>query len=176
MKKCILLFSTLFIIAITQPVIICAKKEPKLTKNSNDQLLHIGDKINLNSSTEFTQTNDNIYYKTIKAGTGKLAFRGEQLTVHYTGHFLVKKMNDKKHMEYFVGEIFDSSVKRNKPFSFNLGMRQVISGWDKMLATMKPGEIRVVILPSKEAYGSRGQGHIPADASLIFVIEFISVA
>lgn len=176
MKKSILALSSLFLITTLSPVIIQAIREPKLTKNDNNQPFKLGDKLNLNSATEFTQTNDGIYYKTIKSGTGKLPCKGEMLTVHYTGHFLVKKMNDKKQMEYFVGEIFDSSVQRQKPFSFRLGMRQVISGWDKMLATMKPGEKRIVVLPSKEAYGNRAQGHIPADASLIFIIEFISAA
>lgn len=175
MKKCILLLSAALLIQSVVPTNLQAK-EPKLTKNSNNHSIKVGDKLNLNSSTEFTQTNDGIHYKTLKSGTGKSPLRGEKLTVHYTGHLLVKKMNDKKQIEFFVGEIFDSSVHRGKTFSFDLGMRQVISGWDKMLATMKPGEIRLVVLPSKEAYGSRGQGHIPADASLIFVIEFISVA
>ena len=176
MKKCILLLSTLLFVAVAVPTNLQAAKDPKLTKNDNNQPLKIGDKLNLNSSTEFTQTNDGIYYKTVKAGTGKAPFKGEKLTVHYTGHFLVKKMNDKKQTEYFVGEIFDSSVHRKQPFTFTLGMRQVISGWDKMLATMKKGEVRIVVLPSKEAYGSRATGTIPADSSLIFIIEFISAA
>ncbi|WP_162801732.1 FKBP-type peptidyl-prolyl cis-trans isomerase [Candidatus Chromulinivorax destructor] len=176
MKKSILVLSTLFFLSALSPVLVQSGREAKLTKNDNKQPFTTGDKLNLNSATEFTQTNDGIYYKTIKSGTGKLPCKGEVLTVHYTGYFLVKKMNDKKQIEYSIGEVFDSSVQRQKPFSFRLGMRQVISGWDKMLATMKPGEKRIVVLPSKEAYGNRAQGHIPADASLIFIIEFISAA
>ena len=85
-------------------------------------------------------------------------------------------MNDKKQTEYFVGPKFDSSYDRNQTFKFKLGMRQVISGWDKMLATMKPGEKRIVVLPAKEAYGTRATGNIAANSTLIFEIEFISAA
>jgi len=173
MKKNILLLSTILIATAVTPIALQAK-DVNVTKNKNNQSLKIGDKLNLNSATEFTQTNDGIYYKTIKSGSGKPACKGETLTVHYTGYLLVRKMDNKRNNEYFVGSKFDSSVDRNQPFKFNLGMRQVISGWDKMLATMKKGEIRIVVLPSKEAYGSRGTGSIPADSSLIFEIEFIS--
>jgi|GEM_PF-815403 len=173
MKKSILFLSAFSIISITTTINLQAK-EINVTKNKNNQSLKIGDKLNLNSATEFTHTNDGIYYKTIKAGTGKPACKGEKLTVHYTGYLLVRKMDNKRSNEYSVGAKFDSSVDRNQPFKFNLGMRQVISGWDKMLATMKVGETRVIVLPSKEAYGNRATGNIPADSSLIFEIEFIA--
>jgi len=174
MKKCILLFS-LFLIISSTTFVIQASKDINLTKNKNNQSLKIDDKLNLNSS-EFTKTNDDIYFKTIKSGSGKAPYKGEILTVHYTGWTLISKMNDKKQIEYFVGPKFDSSRDRNQEFKFKLGMRQVISGWDKMLATMKPGEKRIVVLPSKEAYGNRATGNIAANSSLIFEIEFISAA
>ena len=175
MKKRILLLSAIFLTFVTTTIELQAR-EVNLTKNKNNQSLKIGDKLNLSSSTEYTHTNDDIYYKTIKSGSGKPAYKGETLTVHYTGWSLVSKMNDKKQTEYFVGSKFDSSHDRNQPFAFQLGMRQVISGWDKMLATMKKGEVRIVVLPSKEAYGNRATGNIAANSSLIFEIEFISAA
>jgi len=174
MKKRILFLSALLLNVATTTMVLQAAKEFNLTKNKNNQSLKIGDKLNLNSSTEFTKTNDDIWYKTIKVGSGKPAYKGESLTVHYDGWSLVTKMNDKKQTEYFVGSKFDSSRDRNQAFTFKLGMRQVISGWDKMLATMKPGEVRIVVLPSKEAYGNRATGKIAANSTLIFEIEFIS--
>lgn len=175
MKKCIL-FVSAFLLAVTAlHVHEIGARDINLEKNKSNYPLKVGDKLNLESS-EFIKTNDGIYYKTIKSGSGKSPFKGEELTVHYSGYLLVRKMNDKKNNEYFVGNKFDSSVDRKQPFKFKLGMRQVISGWDKMLATMKKGEVRLVVLPSKEAYGSRATGTIPADSSLIFEIELISAS
>jgi len=172
-KNILLLLSLLSIITVNSTI---QARDVNVTKNKNNQSLKVGDKLNLNSATEFTKTNDDIYYKTIKSGSGKSPYKGENLTVHYTGWTLVSKMNDKKQIEFFVGPKFDSSYDRNQTFQFKLGMRQVISGWDKMLATMKVGEKRIVVLPSKEAYGSRATGNIAANSSLIFEIEFISAA
>ena len=80
--------------------------------------------------------------------------------VHYTGRLL-------------DGTVFDSSVKRGTPFQFNLGMREVILGWDKGVATMKKGERCLLICKPDYAYGSRGIGPIPGDSTLEFEVELI---
>ncbi len=116
---------------------------------------------------EFTKTNSGIMYKTTKAGTGKKPLAGEMLTVHYDGYLLDGTK---------VGLKFDSSVDRDMPFKFKLGARQVITGWEISLADMKMGETRVVILPAKEAYGSRATSKIPANSSLIFEITLIQAS
>jgi len=115
--------------------------------------------------SEFTKTNSGILYKIVKRGTGSKPVQGETVVVHYQGNLLV---DGKK-----VGLEFDSSIARNTPFSFTLGARQVITGWEISLADMKIGETRIVILPSKHAYGNRATSKIPADSSLIFEITLI---
>ena len=80
--------------------------------------------------------------------------------VHYTGRLL-------------DGTEFDSSVKRGKPFTFNLGKREVILGWDKGVATMKKGEKCLLICKPEYAYGSRGIGPIPGNSTLEFEVELI---
>ena len=71
---------------------------------------------------------------------------------------------------------FDSSKDRGEPFSFKLGARQVISGWDQGVAGMKVGGVRTLVIPSDLAYGSRGAGGaIPPNATLLFDVELLDV-
>lgn len=72
------------------------------------------------------------------------------------------------------GAKFDSSVDRGRPFSFTLGVGQVIKGWDEGVATMKKGGKRTLHIPSALGYGSRGAGGvIPPGADLIFEVELL---
>ena len=96
-------------------------------------------------------------------GKGEYPQKGQRVTVHYTGTL----ENGKK---------FDSSVDRGQPFTFTIGVGQVIKGWDEGVATMKPGGKRKLIIPADLGYGSRGAGStIPGGATLIFDVELISV-
>ncbi|MBP6869480.1 FKBP-type peptidyl-prolyl cis-trans isomerase [Candidatus Babeliales bacterium] len=126
---------------------------------------------------------DPILSKITRQGTGPKALIGEMMTVHYTG-CLPAKMDSTKNMvirskienSIKVGAQFDSSVKRGQPFQFKLGAKQVIPGWDFILAQMKVGEKRIVILPANQAYGARATGSIPANSTLIFEIELIKAS
>ena len=74
------------------------------------------------------------------------------------------------------GTIFDSSVKRDQPFSFILGMGRVIKGWDEGVALMKVGDKVRLIIPSDLGYGERGAGGvIPPNANLFFDVELLEV-
>lgn len=92
---------------------------------------------------------------------------GKNVIVHYTG-FL-----DQNNVEQST---FDSSVKRGKPFSFIIGIGQVIKGWDEGVLSMKIGEKRRLIIPGNLGYGTRGvPGLIPANATLYFDVELLGV-
>ncbi len=101
-------------------------------------------------------------YETITPGTGEVAKTSKQVSVHYTG-----TMED--------GTKFDSSRDRNEPLVFTLGTRAVIPGWEQGIAGMKVGERRKLIIPPDLAYGSKGKGPVPPDATLIFDVELLDV-
>lgn len=94
-------------------------------------------------------------------GTGTEAKAGDTITVNYTG-----VLPD--------GTMFDSSQGRG-PFTFTLGVGQVIRGWDQGVQGMKVGGTRLLAIPSDLAYGERAIGKIPANSSLIFQVELVSV-
>jgi peptidylprolyl isomerase len=113
---------------------------------------------------KYTTTPSGLKYLDLTIGSGAEAKSGTQVTCHYTG-----TLED--------GTVFDSSVKRNDPFKFNLGAGQVIKGWDEGLVGMKVGGKRKLVIPSELGYGARGaaQGKIPPNATLIFEIELLGV-
>ena len=116
-----------------------------------------------NKMTEFT-TVDN------KLGEGREAEKGLTITVHYSGWIYDENEDDKK------GNKFDSSKDRNEPFTFVLGVGQVIKGWDDGFTGMKIGGTRTIIIPSEMGYGSRGAGSvIPPNADLIFDVELLGI-
>jgi peptidylprolyl isomerase len=105
------------------------------------------------------------YHDTVP-GTGPEPQPGQTVTVQYTGWLYEDGQKGTK---------FDSSVDRNKPFSFILGAGQVIPGWDDRVATMHIGGKRTLIIPPAEGYGDQGAGGvIPPNATLIFDVELLS--
>jgi FKBP-type peptidyl-prolyl cis-trans isomerase len=103
-------------------------------------------------------------------GSGPEAVAGSRVTVHYTGWLHDPTAPESR------GTKFDSSRDAGRPFSFSLGQRQVIAGWDEGVQGMKVGGQRRLVIPPAMAYGDRGAGGvIPPGAALVFDVELLAV-
>jgi peptidylprolyl isomerase len=106
---------------------------------------------------------DGLAYQDEVVGKGALPKTGDTVTVHYVGTLT----NGKK---------FDSSIDRGQPFSFQIGVGQVIKGWDEGVATMHVGGRRKLIIPATLAYGATGAGGvIPPNATLLFDVQLLGL-
>ena len=106
------------------------------------------------------KTSSGLMYTVLKEGKGPMPARGALVEAHYTGRLV-------------DGTKFDSSVDRGHLFHFVVGKGNVIKGWDEAFLSMKKGEKRILIIPPDLAYGERGAGSIPPNATLIFEVELL---
>jgi len=127
------------------------------------------------SSPAYTDTNplsisstnnsnmDKLIIEDLKIGTGSEVKSGDNIVIHYRG-----TLTD--------GTQFDSSYDRGTPFETQIGVGQVIKGWDEGVIGMKVGGTRKLTIPPELGYGANGAGNvIPPNATLIFEVELVSV-
>lgn len=105
---------------------------------------------------------DGLKIKDEVVGNGTEVKSGDTVTVNYLGTLE-------------NGTKFDSSYDRNQPFTTQIGVGQVIAGWDEGIVGMKVGGKRKLIIPPDLGYGSQNLGSIPPNSTLIFEVELISV-
>jgi FKBP-type peptidyl-prolyl cis-trans isomerase FkpA len=126
------------------------------------------------SSTTPTPSNDggvtSLQITDVKVGTGTQATNGRILTVQYTGWLYSTSAADHH------GTQFDSSRTPGRtPYSFTLGVNQVIAGWDQGLLGMRVGGQRTLVIPPSLAYGNQVQNGIPRNSTLVFDVELLDV-
>jgi len=112
--------------------------------------------------TEKIKTETGLEYIDHKEGQGEYPKAGQKISVHYTGTLA-------------DGTKFDSSVDRNEPLKFVVGVGQVIKGWDEGLLSMKPGGKRTLVIPAELGYGARDLGVIPPNSILHFDVELLEI-
>ena len=102
--------------------------------------------------------------ETITPGDGvNFPKKGDKVEVDYTGTFL-------------NGDVFDCSRKKERRFTFRLGMNEVIRGWDEGVAQMSFGQRVKLTCPPEYAYGKQGAGGvIPPNSTLVFDVELYRV-
>ena len=106
---------------------------------------------------------EGVTVETLQKGDGKtFPTQGQSAQVHYTGTLE-------------NGVVFDSSRTRGDPFQFPVGAGHVIKCWDKAVSTMSVGERAKVTCSPDTAYGKRGVGPIPANATLHFDVELLKL-
>lgn len=103
-----------------------------------------------------------LQYQVITAGKGASPKSNDRVKVHYQGTLL-------------NGEVFDSSIKRGEPASFQVD--QVIPGWTQALQKMKVGDKWKLFIPPELGYGKRGApgGKIEPGMALVFEVELLEV-
>lgn len=142
----------LFMVTCATSVIACPDHEEAVAESSQKDN---------DTKGENTMTNELKFTDTV-VGTGDEAKKGDTVEVHYVGTLL-------------DGKKFDSSRDRNQTFSFTIGQGRVIKGWDEGVPGMKVGGKRELTIPADMAYGSRGVGSIPANSTLKFEVELVSI-
>ena len=103
---------------------------------------------------------EGIQYEVLKEGSGAKPSPNSRVKAHYRGALL-------------DGKEFDSSFKRNQPFT--AGLTQLIRGWQIALPLMPVGSTWRLRIPSDLAYGDYGTGGIPGGATLVFDIELLEI-
>jgi len=97
-------------------------------------------------------------------GEGKEVKPGDFVSIHYSG----KLMSN--------GQEFDSSYRRNQPFQTQIGVGQLIKGWDVGIVGMRVGGKRILNIPSDMGYGQRGAGNlIGPNEDLTFDVELLNI-
>jgi FKBP-type peptidyl-prolyl cis-trans isomerase len=133
------------------------KTPTKVTQDMN-----ISEEPNNQSTSSSTQNQTDLKIEDLKVGQGQEVKKGDTVQVNYLGTLT-------------NGQKFDSSYDRNQPFEFQVGAGQVIEGWDQGLLGMKIGGKRKLTIPSALGYGNQPVGTIPANSTLIFEIELITI-
>jgi FKBP-type peptidyl-prolyl cis-trans isomerase FklB len=104
---------------------------------------------------------EGLQYEVVKEGTGPKPLITDKIKAHYRGALL-------------DGKEFDSSFKRNQPFT--AGLRSLIKGWQIAIPMMKQGSHWRLWIPSDLAYGDKGAGSdIPGGATLLFEVELLEI-
>jgi FKBP-type peptidyl-prolyl cis-trans isomerase len=107
-------------------------------------------------------TKSGLQYRVIRTGTGSnKPTLDDEVKVHYRARFI-------------DGTEFDSTYKRNQPYSVNA--RMLIEGWAEALQLMSEGSKWELYIPADLAYGEKGSDpYVGPNAVLIFEVELLEI-
>jgi FKBP-type peptidyl-prolyl cis-trans isomerase len=118
----------------------------------------------LKEYTEGAQkTESGLMYLIEEQGNGPKPAQGQSVQVHYE-------------LKLVSGVVVDSSFQRGQPIAINIGVGQVIPGWDEGIMLLNEGSKATLVVPSELGYGPSGAGGvIPPNATLIFKVQLVKV-
>ena len=108
-----------------------------------------------------SEPTDKVLVKTLKQGDGALVCPGATIKANYVGTL-------------WDGTVFDSSYKRGEPSEFSLD--QVVKGWTYGLAHTHVGDRVELLIPASRGYGNQARGNIPANSTLVFVVDVLGAS
>ena len=108
-----------------------------------------------------SEPTDKVLVKTLKQGDGALVCPGATIKANYVGTL-------------WDGTVFDSSYKRGEPSEFSLD--QVVKGWTYGLAHTHVGDRVELVIPASLGYGNQARGNIPANSTLVFVVDVLGAS
>ena len=108
-----------------------------------------------------SEPTDKVLVKTLKQGDGAVVCPGAKIRANYVGAL-------------WNGTVFDSSFKKGQPIDFSLD--RVVKGWGYGLAHTHVGDRVELVIPASLGYGSQAAGDIPANSTLVFVVDIVGVA
>jgi len=103
-----------------------------------------------------------VLVRDLTVGTGRAASREMTVAVRYT-------------LWLADGTAVDSTKESEPPVTFTIGKHDVVRGWEEGVVGMRVGGRRQLVIPPKLAYGAKGNGPVPADATLVFTVELVDV-
>ena len=166
MKYNIPIVGAIIAVLLTLSVVACGCNDSQTNELATEALLQEETLSTAEASPpptgDIITTASGLQYIEIDPGSGAKPQVGDVVAVHYTG-----TLED--------GTVFDSSLDRGQPFEFTLGLGRVIPGWDEGIAKMKVGGKAKLIIPPELAYGDTARGNIPANSTLVFEVELLSV-
>ena len=108
-----------------------------------------------------SEPTDKVLVKTLKQGDGAVVCPGATIKANYVGAL-------------WNGTVFDSSYQRGEASEFSLN--QVVKGWTYGLAHTHVGDRVELVIPASLGYGGQARGNIPANSTLVFVVDIVGVA
>ena len=157
-----IVFTAAILLSVCTSGVLAHGQTRKSRKKTHKPAVATGSKV-VAISSPVTTTPSGLIYVITRRSNGRQPRPGEKVVVNYTG-----LLGD--------GVKFDSSLDRGQPFSFQLGVGQVIKGWDEGIGKLKVGEQATLIIPPHLGYGTTGAGGtIPPGATLIFIVELMGI-
>ncbi len=143
-----------------EPAVSAAETPTVVVADTADQSAALANAI-LEASGD-TDSVERLIIDDVTIGTGDAVTEGDTVTVHYVGTLQ-------------NGQQFDNSYTKGEPFTFTVGAARVISGWEQGVIGMQEGGTRILVVPPELGYGADGYGPIPANATLVFAVELLSI-